>query len=172
MTAFFRRLYVSLLFRTLLGAVVVTFAIAASGAQPPTVFLPNLALIVAYVLLGKGSSLTETAAVAFIGLLSDFLSGDVVGSGALGLLAGFALFRGFVKRLDVSQTGLKILLFPLFATVAVGIEWILSSVASVTFLPINGAIWQIVMTSGIFAVLAALASIGKPKRQTLRNKRF
>lgn len=137
-----------------IGILLSTIWIGMSMAASPLWPLPNLALIVGYMILGKGTPLSETAALILLGLVSDILSGDLPGAGTLGMLAAAATIHNFVVRFDILRPRLKVYIFPLFAAIALTTEWLLSSIAGFSALPISGAILQLIATSLLYLVYA------------------
>jgi len=148
------------------GCAIVLMATASSGGSVQIALSANFAVIVVYAILGNGSVLSEAAAVFMLGLFSDLISGDAIGAGTLALFAGFGLFRGVALRLKQASWLVKIGLFPAFAATVIGLEWALSSIASLTYLPLGPSLVQVIVTSIAYAAIAALAGVFRFRRRS------
>lgn len=137
-----------------IGIILTAIGVGMSAGFSPLSAMPNLALIIGFMIVGKGSAILETLAMLILGLCADLLTGDLLGAGTIGLLVGLAVTRGLVMRLDSLRPAWKAYVFPLFAIIAMSVEWALTSLAAVSMMPLSGTVIQFFLTCALFACYA------------------
>ena len=143
--------------------------IGITGSLPLNWSVPSLAIILAFVAIRKWSEPIQAFMLVVIGLTNDFLTGDMVGTYALGLLASAAILRSMNMRVEVNHPEREIAIFALFALIALVIRWLLASLAELSFFPLNATLIQLLGTCALYAVFAVIRHQG---RRFSRRARF
>lgn len=126
------------------------------GAGSGAAVWPNLTLCVVFFWVVHRPLGMPTLAILFIGLISDLISGGVLGAGMLALLLGSLFIQAGAEALARSAFGVRWFAFAGFAAIVFLIEWVLSSLPRWSLLPIGVPFAQFLVTVIAYAPVSVL----------------
>ncbi|HEY9536363.1 MAG TPA: rod shape-determining protein MreD [Kiloniellaceae bacterium] len=116
--------------------------------------VPALALIGVFFWSVHRPDLMPIWAVFVIGLFQDLLTGSVIGPGIVGLLIAHALVVWQLRFFLAASFSVVWVAFMLVAAAALGVTWLLTSIALMTYLDPAPLFFQYLVTTAFYPCLA------------------